>query len=58
MTKTQAQRLRGFIARHTRCQRELAFVGSQEPEDAICIRADAEKARKALFNYIKTLEAP
>lgn len=57
LTKTQANRLRGLIARHARSEYNQAQAGAYTPDVAKIIRADAVKAREAVYAELRKLTA-
>lgn len=57
LTKPQVARLRGLIARHSRCQWNMGATQSEHDKDRTELVAASNKAREALFAELRALTA-
>lgn len=55
LTVKQAQKLRGHIIKHVCAEIAQSWSGAQRSEDIDRIKAERDKARDALFSYIRSL---
>ena len=52
LSKKQASTLRGSITHLLQAEKELAWVGSQEPSDRQAIKNNHEKAKRKVYGLI------
>ena len=52
MTKKERSQLQSLISKHVAAQVALSWSGSQDPEDREIIKANAEYAKRKLYNWI------
>lgn len=52
MTKKEHSQLQSLICKHVAAQVALSWAGSQDPEDREIIEANAEYAKRKLYNWI------
>jgi hypothetical protein len=55
LTKAQAHRLRGLIARHSRCQWNMGAVQYERGPSTLELVATANRAREALYAEIRAI---
>lgn len=55
LSTKEAQKLRGYISQHVCSEIAQSWSGAQRPEDMERIKLERDKAREALFSYIRSL---
>lgn len=58
INKREAHKLRGLVSRIVHTTKAAAYAGAATPEDAVQLRADEQKAKKAFYDYVKQLQLP